>query len=326
MAIAKKSAAKAPAVAVAAKAVPAISLLDLSMYVGGGGLPEGNYALEFMIKMHQAVDKVTGANRGGERLGVMVTAHSLTDTNAEPRQQFYSMGTKAHEAFAPNPDTGKSLVAVAGGTGASTLSPQTNWAYLLKSLYDAGMPEDLKSNDLTVLDGVWVHVHSIPEPEERKAFKTSNVAETSQEDRRPGTISIVSEILPKGAPWEDNGGGIPEKGAAPATTAAAVKPNGKALGKVATTPVAPAPQPDGGVTDEELMELALQGATTVLEANVSGVSKLQMKSGMFKAISADYEEEIASQVINAFFKSDDDLNGVVNQLGYKVSGVKVVEA
>ena len=79
----------------AIKAAQQVNIGDLGTFVAGGGLPEGQYALEFEVQNYQA-KKADGSTAGPSRLGVMVTAHSLTDPSAEPRNQFYSMGTKAH--------------------------------------------------------------------------------------------------------------------------------------------------------------------------------------------------------------------------------------
>lgn len=299
---------------------------DLGFYVHGGGLPEGNYALEFQVQMYQA-KKQSGETAGPSRLGVMMTAYSLTNPAAEPRTQFYSMGSKAHESFAPNPDTGKGLVPVAGGSGASTLNMSTNWAFFLKSMYDCGLPQGVFTNDLTVLDGVHAHVHNVPEPEERKGFVQSKTSEVESEPRKNQTIAIVSEILENGSPWE-GGGGIPEK----EVTAAAPKPaaNMKAPAKTApkiapkVAPKAPPAPPSGEMSEEELMDAAVQGVTSVLEKNPDGCGKLVLRTGTFKAIQASAGDDAAQAVLDTFFGSDEALNSVLSQLGYTVSGAKIV--
>src|SRR5512140_2727496 len=115
-------------------AIGGVNFGDLGMYVAGGGLPEGDYALEFGVQMYQAENQ-QGVKQGPPRLGVMVIAHSLTDPAARgenAKHQFYSMGSNADKTFAPNPETGKGLVLVPGAAG-STLNNSTNWSLFLKS-------------------------------------------------------------------------------------------------------------------------------------------------------------------------------------------------
>lgn len=298
--------------------VPGVNFGELSFYAAGGGVPPGDYALEFSVQMFQATTQ-TGVSRGPARLGVMVHAHSLTDpahTGDGAYSQFYSMGSSADKSFAPNPETGKGLVAVPGGP-ATTLNNSTNWAIFLKSLYDCGLPAGVFSNDLSVLDGVHVHLTNVPEPEERKGFqsKTSEV----QEDRKPGMISVVTEIKDDGKPWEGTGG-------IPTATTAATKPNGKpAPAAAAQTKAAPkkaAPSTGG----EDTMEAALNGATTVLEKNINGLSKLAFRTQTFTAVKAAYGDDVAQAVQEGIFTDEGVLTGLLGQLGYKIEGTFVKPA
>lgn len=312
--------------AAAAPPVEGVNFGDLSLYVAGGGLPEGDYALEFTVEMYQALTKENVA-RGPQRLGAMVKAHSLSEPGAEPRTQFYSFGSSADKSFAPNPDTGKGVVAVPGGP-ATTLNNSTNWAILLKSLYDCGLPVGIFTNDFSVLDGIHVHMTNVPEPEERKGFqsKTGDAAE----ERKAGTIAIVTEIKEDGKPWEGTGG-IPDasapkpaaRGAARPTpvaqrTAAPKATSPKAVAKVAPAPVA-AP------TDDDVATAAQNGIATVLEKadNANGCTKLLLRTGSFKAIDASEGKEMASAVLETYFDSDEHLNLVLEPMGYVSAGGKI---
>lgn len=311
--------------------VEGVSFGDLGMYAAGGGLPEGDYALEFTVQMYQAQDK-TGASRGPARLGVMITASSLTDPAAEPRMQFYSMGSQADKSFAPNPETGKGVVLVPGGP-ASTFNNSTNWAIFLKSLYDCGLPVGIFTNDLTALDGIWAHLTNIPEPEERKGFQ-SKTGEAAEE-RRPGTIAVVSEIKEDGKPWEGTGG-VPQAEAPTPAPAARVLPR-KALAPKAApvaaktaAPAAPArPAPRAGarpaaptapteMSEEDVATAAANGIAAVLEKaeNANGCTKLLLRTGTFKAVSAADGEDMANVVLETFFGSDANLNLVLEPMGY----------
>lgn len=342
--------ARPAAAAPAQAAMDGINFGSLSIYVAGGGLPEGDYALEFAVRMYQATNQ-QGVTRGPERLGVMVTAHSLTDPNAEPRDQFYSMGRNAHLSFAPNPDTGKGLVPVPGGAG-TTLNNSTNWHFFLKSLYDCGLPDGVFVNDLSVLDGVWVHITNVPEPEERKGFGGAQTGEVAEE-RRAGTIGVVSEILQGGAPWDGGGGfetapapapaarrAAPARAGALATTARpaaraaapAARPAARAAAPaarpVARRAAAPPPEPEpveGEVSDDDIIAAAVSGIEAVLSdpTNAKGISRLKLRTGAFKAISESQGDDMAQAVQEMIFVPDDQLNAVLGELGYQLKGTNI---
>lgn len=296
-----------------------INFGDMGMYVQGGGMPEGDYALEFNVLNFQAVTQ-QGVNRGAPRLGVQVVAHSLTQPDEKPREQFYSMGSNADKSFAPDPDTGKGLVAVPGGPG-TTLNNQTNWAIFLKSLYDSGLPQGIFTNDLSVLDGVHVHLANIPEPVERASFQ-SKTGEAAEE-RKPGVIAVVTEIKDGGAPW-DGGGGIPEAGApAPKAKAVAAKPAVRAAVKPKAAPVA-APAEEEAVDEEAVQDAALNAVTDLIEKSPDGITKLMLRTGTFKHVTASLSGDMAQAVIDTYFGNDAALNTILGQLGYVVKGATVV--
>jgi len=305
-------------------AVEGVNFGSMEMYVQGGGMPEGDYALEFSVLMFQATTQA-GVPRGPARLGVQVTAHSLTGSDEKPREQFYSMGRNADKSFAPDPDTGKGLVPIPGAP-AGTLPNSTNWALFLKSLYDSGLPQGVFTNDLSVLDGVWVHIANVPEPEDRKSFAPKTGEAATEERMGSGMVAVVTEIKDDGKPWEGSGG-VPEAGT-PAPAAKVTKVAGKITPKVAPKPLAKkaaAPAPVEEAADEGAIEsAAINGATAVLEASPDGVTKLLMRTGTFKHVSTAEGADMAQAVIETYFGSDEALNAVLGQLGYKVSGQKVV--
>lgn len=282
---------------------------DLGFYVQGGGLPEGDYALKFIVQMHDGF----GQKKSTPRLGVMVDCHSLTDPKADIRKQFYSMGSGADKSWAPNPDTGTSLVPIPGGPGAGLVN-STNWAYFLKSLYDAGMPKGIFTNDVSVLDGIRVHMQNIPEPEERKGFQ-SQTGEAS-EDRKAGVIAVVSEIKDDGKPWEGTGG-VPAAGAAaPAPKPTAGKP--VAMPKLAA---APAP-PTGDLTEEDVVNAALNATAEVLsiETNAGGMSKIALRAAAKTQISTTLGPDMAEAANEIILKDDAQLANILGQHGYKIVG------
>lgn len=325
----------------AAAPPPGVNFGDLAFYVGGFTLPEGEYALGFDVRMH-AYTKQDGT-KGVERLGVMVAAYPLE--GGEPSEQFYSMGSKAHLSFAPNPDTGKGVVPIPGGP-ATSMPPSSNWGVLLKSLYDCRLPVGVFTNDLTVLDGLWAHTRNVPEPEERKGF--ASATGEAEQPQRSGIISIVGEILEGGKPWE-GGGGFPEEAAAPAApkpradAAAGKKPAlvppkpaaartapARPAARTTTRPApAAAPEPEGEEADEnQIMEAALAGVSSVLEknGNEAGITKLLLRTGTFKAVTAAAGGDMAQAVMETFFGSDASLNAVLGQVGYVASGTQIKPA
>lgn len=335
--------------AAAAAAPPAavgVNFFDDEFYAGGGfNLPEGNYALLFDVRNHAYTKK--NGTLGIPNLGVFVTAYPLiegadnTIDFGDPLEQFYSMGGKAKLSFAPNPDTGKGIVAIPGAPS-TTLPRLTNWDTLRKSLLDSGLPKGLISNDFTPLDGIWVHIQTVKAPEERKTFgvKTGE----AEDEVRNDTISVVSEILADGRPWEGTGG-LPEDAApaAPAPVAAPVRRTGPAR---AAAPAAPAPRaaaprtaaaPRGRVaappadadveqTDAEaVLDAALNAASAVLTRaeNAKGMKKILLRTEAFKAVGDDPDMQQA--VMESHF-TDETLPELLATLNYKIAGVQVVPA
>lgn len=299
---------------------------DLAALAVGGGFPEGDYiAADFTVMKHQAENKA-GVKVGAERLGVMVTFLPMEDPREEnKRTQFYSFGSSAIQSWAPNPETGKGIVALPGGKGGGIYA-STNYGIFLKSLYDAGLPTNVFEDDFSVLDGTWVHIANIPEPEERKGFASTSSGEGGEEPRRANFIPVVTEIKDDGKPWE-GGGGVPEveEAAAPVKKVA-----GKAPVKPAAKPVAAAPKKAAPATetadDDEVTAAAINGVSTVLEKSPDGVPKMMLRTGTFKAVTKAANEEMAGAVIEAFFKTDKALEGLVSQLGYTINGLKVEPA
>lgn len=301
----------------AAPAPAGVNFGSADMYVAGGGLPEGDYV---WTDLNVQIFEGFGAVKGKPRLGVMITMQSLNDLTADPRQQFYSMGGSADKSFAPNPVTGKGLVAVPGGPGL-TLNNQTNWAILRQSLMDSGLPEGVFTDDVSVLEGIWVHMHNQPAPEERKGFG-NKMAEVQDDRKGPDNIAVVSEIKEDGKPW-DGTGGLPE--AAPAVTKVAPK----AAGPVKVAPKAAAKAaPVAAPVDEDVQSVAIAGVTSVLEKaeNANGCPKVRLRTGTFAAIKASHGDDMAQAVAEEYFATDDSLNALLGQLGYVVKGLQVVPA
>lgn len=307
-----------PAKGKAAPAPAAFAFGDMGSYSQGGGLPEGDYVWkDCTVQMYQAPpNQTTGKTSGPPRLGVMITLVGLKD--GDERTQFYSMGTKAHESFAPNPETGKGVVPVPGGP-ASTFNNSTNWAILLKSLYDSGLPIGIFTDDVSVLEGMHVHMANIPEPAERAGFQSAT-GEAAGE-RKPGTISVVTEIKDDGKPWEGTGG-VPEASPKAPAAKSAATPRTMAKAAPAPTPAAPV----GSEVDEDLSTIAVNAISSVLEKFPDGCPKVQLRTGSFKIINGKEGQGKATEVINTFFNSDKTLNDLLGPLGYKAVGSNIMVA
>lgn len=299
---------------------------NLSAYSSGGGLPEGDYAIvEVSVKMY-SFTKQDGSKAGEERLGAMFTFRPLA--GGEDVEQFYSMGSKAHLSWEPN-ESGKGINPVVGGPGTAP-NASTNWAAFVKSLFDSGLPVGVLSDDLGVLEGAWVHMQNVAEPEGRKGFRAASGEAAGQVEDKPRTIAVVSEIKEDGRPWEDSGG-VPEVGTAAEapTTVAKSKVAVKTALKVATK-VAPAPVEAAEEEDEADIEVAaINGIAEVLGNNPNGCAKLILKTSTFKAVTQAFGDDgpaMAQKVINKYFKDDATLNTILEGLSFKVAGPLIKKA
>lgn len=271
---------------------------SMDFYTAGFTLPEGDYVWKDLTVKVYAPEPKSG-KKVPARLGVMITLAHLSNP-AEDLEQFYSMGSKAHESFAPRSD-GKGIVPVPGGVGGS-LNVSTNWAILLKSMYDCGLPQSIFTNDLSVFEGIHAHMAQVAEPEERKGFQTATGE--AAEERQNKTILVVTEIKEDGKPWEGTGG-IPEGAQAPVVSTQSPKPNGA----------------DPAVQAEDDLETIAQNAIySVLKENAAGCPKLILRTGTFKAVG---NKELANRVVNTYFASDAELGRILGGLGYKLVGPNV---
>lgn len=306
-----------PARKVAAPASSGVDFGSLAspIYTGGFVLPEGRYALFFDVILQQPRE---GSTFNKVRLGVDISAVPLDKPDAEPFKQFLSMGSKAHESFAPSED-GKGLTPIVGGPG--NLTTKSNWNLFRDSMYNAGLPVGVFTDSLTTLDGIWVQTGLMAEPEERKGYAASNTGEAQQEQRSGNNkIPVVVEILDGGKPWEGTGG-MPDAPAAPAKKAAAPK---AAPAAVRTAPkAAPAAAPAGDAGDEEAVKMAAVNAIggVLSDAKYAATCpRLILKTGVFKAVTETDGKEMAQAVTNAFFTDDDSLTALLGEIGYTLVG------
>lgn len=296
--------------------VEAINFGDLEggLYAGGFTLAEGDYVwTDLTVVMHEGF----GDKKLAPRLGVMITMVELANAKGEEKKQFYSLGSKADQSFAPDPNTGKGIVAIPGGPSA-TINDKTNWAVLLKSLSDSGLPRGTFTGDCSVLEGMHVHMMNVPEPAERAGFQSTTG--DVQADRKPGQIAIVSEIKDDGKPWEGTGG-LPTAGKKTAT-----KPTTKPT-LVKKKEPEPEPEVEAAEVDEDIKAAALGAVAVILEKNQKGMPKASLKTGAIKAIKAEHGDDVMQVIAEMFFATDDALESLLSEVGYTVKGpmVKPVE-
>lgn len=307
---------------------------ELEFYSGGFNLPEGNYCVFFDVRMH-AGTKQDGTPAGPERLGVMLHAYPIAEDGTpqgdEAMEKFLSMGGKANQTYAPDPNTAdangwcKGLALVPGGPGAQP-NNSTNWAMFLKSLYDCALPKGVFTNDLSVIDGIWIHTANVPEPEERKGFGQSTGEVEQQQRKGPSLIPVVTAILDGGKPWEGTGGLIeakaPAKKAAPAAKAPAPKAGLKATPKAPARP-APAPAAAAAVDEDATKTAAVNAIGEVLGDAPNGIAKLVLRTKVFTKVKEAEGEEMAQAVASSIFADDATLNGVLAEVGYSVQGAQI---
>ncbi len=293
-----------------------VSFLTSKDYTKGGGFRDGDYLWTSLdILMFQPTKK-DGTVVGPAKLAVRISMEPPNGATSDEEKitQHYSMGTNAHLTYQPDPETGKGLVLVPGGP-AAPLYESTNWYILVKSLLDCGMPED-EANDLTALEGIVVHMVSVPEPEERKGFRTST--SEMQPEQRERKIPVVMEI--KSAPWMEE--------APPARERVVVTPKqvGKLPAGIVKAPATAAPKVNGKppappITDDGGNRVALLNAVAeFLETSPNGAKRAVLRLACVKLLA---DNPSKAEILNQYFSDDEALGGVLGEIGYKMEGDSV---
>lgn len=299
-----------------------VNIGDYKQLTSGYTIPDGAYTCFFNVVMHAGFG--TNTRNLPPRLGLMMDAFPLDRPVEKAYQAFFGFGKDAEKSFAPNPVTGKGLVRVPGGPGTMPYA-STNYGYFLKSLYDCGLPEGVLSNDFTVIDGSHLHLTSQPEPEERKGF-VNNTAEV-QEPRKDSKITVVTEILDGGKPWEGTGG-MPVFDNSPKTApkvAPKTAPAARAPAKTGPVAVAaPAPTTTDAEVDETVQTAAITAASEVITQFPNGTTKTLLKTRVKTALASD--PDLAAAVDATYLADDNGLTTLLGFLGYSLKGPMVVVA
>lgn len=285
---------------------------ESDVYSQSFDLPEGDYVWsDIDVRMWSGFNAEKSQN-ATPRLGVMITVVPLKQPDAEPRMVFYSMGTKAAESFAPDPDTGTGIIATGQGTG--KLPPNTNWIILIKSLLSAGLPKGIFTNDVSVFKGLHAHMALVPEPAERGSYKAATGEAPEQEEKKYArSISIVTEILDGGKPWEG--------------TSAARKPNGapkptivKSVAKVNQ------PEPVAEAEDEDVKTAAMGSFAEVISKNPPNkpLTKAMFRVNVSKEVIKTYsDQDMVDAVASTYLDNEEALGALLGELGYHVAGLMI---
>lgn len=306
----------------------ALDIFNLQSYYGGKTIPEGDYAIEFVAKEGQSTNAM-GQAVGKPRVGVELVLYPLQ--GGDPIDKFLSLGSKALASWVPN-STGKGFAKRAGGPGLPPTN-KSNWVVFLNSLIQCGLPIDqLKGNDFSALDGLWAHIKEMPEPEERKMFKTQAATGESageQGDDEPkgnGLVPTCLEILEGGKPWEGGGGFTTAPAAAPARPAAAAPRRAPAAAPATVAaPVArrapvSAPPPPPVEEGESVEDAALQCISDAILESPKGIKRMKLRMRVHEIALAKYDEQTATDIVNGFVANETALANVLGSIDYKISG------
>lgn len=279
----------------------AVSIGKLSTYSGSFGIPEGDYTLSFEFKLYKPEK-----SQYDSTLGCLVT---FEKDGSDPREHFYSFGRNAKEYFTVDPKSkGKRIIAVAGKEGGS-LNDNTSHAVLLKSMYNSGLPDDVYDDDVSVLDGVVVHIQSEDEPDSWKGLKAQSTGDEEAKPRTPKKIPVVTEFI--SAPWIEE---VKGKKADP-------KPAGKPAAKGKPEPE---PEEEESGDEAEVAELAMNLVADVLGENPDGMAKLKMRVALLPKAKKQHGDEKAQEIVAFLFSDEDNLTAALDQLGYKLKAGNIV--
>lgn len=306
--------------------------MENSFYSGGFLVPQGYYVITDMTVM------LYRGHKGDqpEVLGCMVSFVPLTDPKEENKKsQFYGFGSQAHKSFMPNPQHGKGIVPIPGAP-ATGFNESTNWNIFRKSFFDCNLPQGIVTDRVDPLEGTWVYLQHIPEPEERKSFNTNSTAEVQQTARADKKIAVIGQILDGGKPWEGTGGWPAGpvnvgNGHAPAPVAAST------LVRPATAPLMPPtpqftppppPAPPAGMDTVDIQTHAMNAIADTLEklaiAGQVAPQRLAVRNDVFNLVATKSGEQTATAVLTQVIDIPQNFETILGSLGYKTQGPLVV--
>jgi len=294
------------------------NLMDTSIFVSGGGVPDGDYCIFAEYAIHTPTDKATGAPKGDPKLGVMVTYYAINDLAAEPRKQHYSVGRNAHKSFMPNAD-GSGIVPIPGAPP-QPFYHDTAWEVFINEAVNAGVPDKLPGPKS--LNGFWVHITQVNEPESwSKMPQTGATAEVQGKPREPVKIAVISQILPGGNPLQ-GGGGLEalQKGAKPVSTVVTAKDIKAIVGATAAATL-----PADGVNLEDLAAAVEEAATAALEKpeNSKGMPRGKFRQEVGDFLDAQFGADVKDAAFTEVISNEAELNKILGKLGFVLQGLQV---
>lgn len=225
-----------------------------------------------------------------DRVSLFVKAILVDQSDQKEYEHFWSAGDSSR--FMPSEDgTSANRMKGSGGLGNST-----NLAIVMRSIVDAGFPEDKITAEITCFEGMVAHM---------KRIAVARKGLLKQEGQREQTCLAVEKILKM--PWEN-------KQAAARPTAAKSSPTTSK----ATGAVTPSSNGDADVSDE-----ALEVLMEVVEAEGKPVKKSALAVKSFKVLANHKESRTA---ILTLFKDDDMLLALAEAGGLTFDGETIAAA
>lgn len=156
--------------------------LKIGDFSEGGGLIEGE-----LIWRNPRFEMF---NYGGKGPSTPAFTLDLESEEGDPVTQMWSVGNA--EDWAPSKD-GSKIIPIGK---AAKLSKSSNFFQLIKSLKDAGFPEEKIEDDVTVYEGMKCLMVRVPAPERKGLTQTPKKFEA--------TILLVDKVIT--LPWEEEKG------------------------------------------------------------------------------------------------------------------------
>jgi hypothetical protein len=206
---------------------------------------------------------------------------SMEEADGTRHEQYYSAGDPAK--YQPSMD-GKTIEPLAGATG---LNQNTNVIAFITSIVNAGFPEDKLGEDVSIFDGMYVHVNQVAQPKRPGLKKAA--------DDKEKTYLLVTKILR--LPWEAVAK-APAKGAPKAASSLrAVAPNNtpSAHATAAPTP-SPAADPEA-LSDEAIQQKARETVLAILMEKGGSVDKSKLPIEAFRVLNNDKQRNAIVMVI-----------------------------
>jgi len=158
------------------------------------------------VRVTKSVAAIYDYNGKAQKPALAIHMTMVPVDGGEPTEQYYSAGSLDY--FAPSEDDstpltelgdeGKYIVNAEGST-ATALSKSSNFAFFLQELVNAGFSEDRISSDVSVFEGMVMHVVRKSAPK-REGFAAP---EAGAAPRRENTVLVPSKILQ--FPWDVKG-------------------------------------------------------------------------------------------------------------------------